>query len=139
MAFPDADEYGRSLRALTINLLVRDVEKALPFYRGVLGATLVHTDEGFAVFRWGAAEWMLHADATYHAHPLAATLASGAERGIGAELRLHGGDPDAVESRAKEHGYGILAPATDKPHGLREVYVLDGDGYLWVVDRPITP
>ena len=29
-------------------------------------------------------------------------------------------------------GYTVLAGAMDKPHGLREVYLLDQDGYLWV-------
>ena len=26
--------------------------------------------------------------------------------------------------------------ATDKPHGLREAYILDPDGYCWVPGRP---
>ena len=52
------------------------------------------------------------------------------------ELRLHGRDPDAAEARARELGYTVLAGALDKPHGLREAYIVDGDGYLWVPDVP---
>jgi hypothetical protein len=55
---------------------------------------------------------------------------------VGAELRLHGRDPDAAEAAAKRLGYTVLASATDKPHGLREVFLIDSDGYLWVPDIP---
>src|SRR4029450_10878288 len=122
-----APVYGRALRGLTLNLIVRNVATALPFHREVRGAEVVYSDPDFAVCRHGEAEWMLHADHTYLEHPLHATLASGQRRGIGAELRLHGRDPDAAEAAARRLGYTVLAGATDKPHGLREVYVLDPD------------
>ena len=32
----------------------------------------------------------------------------------------------------------ILQPPTNKPHGLREAYILDPDGYCWVPSRPLT-
>ena len=43
-----ADEYGRALPKFTVNLLVRDVAKALPFYRDVLEATVRYADGDFA-------------------------------------------------------------------------------------------
>ena len=46
-----ADDYGRSLKGLTVNLLVRDIDAAMPFYREVLDATVVYADEDFAVLR----------------------------------------------------------------------------------------
>jgi len=39
-----APDYGRSLRGLSINLLVKDVARAIAFAREVLGATLVYGD-----------------------------------------------------------------------------------------------
>ena len=36
-----APDYGRSLRGLSINLLVKEVPRAIAFAREVLGATLV--------------------------------------------------------------------------------------------------
>jgi catechol 2,3-dioxygenase-like lactoylglutathione lyase family enzyme len=128
--------YGRSLRGLTLNLLVREIATALPFYREVLGAEIIYSDPDFAVCRFQEAEWMLHADHTYLEHPLHTTLANGQGRGTGAELRLHGRDPDAAEAAARRLGYTVLASAADKPHGLREVYLCDADGYLWVPDMP---
>ena len=132
-----ADEYGRSLRGLTINLLVRDVARAVAFARDVLGVEPVYSDPDFAMLRRGPSEWMLHADHTYRGHPLHGSLAAGDPRGIGAEIRLHDMDPDAAEAAARERGDPVLAGSMDKPHGLREVFILDPDGYLWAIDRPL--
>jgi len=134
-----ADEYGRGLRSLTLNLLVRDVGAALPFHREVLDAEQVYADVDFAVFRRGTAEWNLHADHTYAQHPLYQQLAGAGVRGLGAELRLHGRDPDAAEAAARSLGMTIMAATADKPHGLREAYILDPDGYIWVPDVPLAP
>lgn len=131
-----AAAYGRSLEGLTLNLLVADVAAALPFHKDVLGAEVVYSDPDFAVLRRGKAEWMLHADHAYDGHPLKASLRPDTARGIGAELRLHGRDPDEAEAKARALGFTVLAGAADKPHGLREAYVVDADGYLWVPDVP---
>ena len=53
-----AHDYGRSLRALTINLLVRNMDKALQFQREVLGADIAYSDLDSAVVRAYGAEWM---------------------------------------------------------------------------------
>jgi len=142
--FMEAPAYGRSLSGLSINLLVKDVARAVAFETQVLGATMVYADADFAVLRWRApstpeavtSEWMLHADHTYGSHPLLGLTGDGAIRGAGAELRLHGCDPDAAVARAERLGHVVLAAAADKPHGLREAYVVDPDGYVWVPDVP---
>lgn len=132
-----AADYGPTLRGLTINLVVRDMDAALSFQREVLDAGVVYADPDFAVLRRGEAEWMLHADHTYRDHPLHGSLGPELARGVGAELRLHGRDPDAAEAAARRLGYDVLDGAADKPHGLREAYILDADGYLWVPDIAI--
>jgi len=139
--FMAADDYGRSLTGLTLNLLVREVARSVSFYRQVLGAEVVHDDADFAVLRFrgpkGEAEWMIHADRTYHAHPLLSLTGDGAVRGAGAEFRLHGCDPDLAGRRAAGRGDTILAQPADKPHGVREVFIADPDGYIWVPDSPL--
>ena len=130
-----ADDYGRSLRGFGVNLLVRDVARSVAFQTAVLGVELVYADQDFAVLRHDGQEWMLHADHSYGEHPLLALTGDGALRGAGAELRLYGIDPDAAETRARARGNDVLAPAADKPHGLREVYLADPDGYVWVPGR----
>ena len=132
-----ADDYGRGLKGLGINLLVRDVSASVEFAQTALGAEAVYADADFAVLRHGDAEWLLHADHTYEDTPLYGFVAGLEGRGAGAELRLHGCDPDKAEAAARAAGHTILAGAADKPHGLREAFILDPDGYCWVPDVPL--
>ena len=132
-----APDYGRSLKGLGVNLLVADVARAVAFQTDVFGAEVVYADPDFAVLKAFGAEWMLHADHTYSDHPLRGSLDDALARGVGIELRLHGCDPDAAETRARARGEVVLAGAMDKPHGLREAYLIDPDGYLWVPDVPL--
>lgn len=127
------DDYGRALPFFTVNLIVRDIESSLAFYREVLGAKITYSDGDFAALRLKDWEFMLHADHAYDQHAWHASLQSRAPRGLGAELRLFHTDPDAVESRAKRHGAKILQASQDKPHGWRDVIVEDPDGYAWAV------
>jgi catechol 2,3-dioxygenase-like lactoylglutathione lyase family enzyme len=133
-----ADDYGRGLRGLGVNLLVSDVAASVAFAQTVLGAATVYADADFAVLRHGDAEWMLHADHTYEDNPLHGFVAGLEGRGAGAELRLHDCDPDQAEAAARGAGHTVLAGAADKPHGLREAYILDPDGYCWVPDNPVS-
>jgi catechol 2,3-dioxygenase-like lactoylglutathione lyase family enzyme len=134
--FMPAEEYGRSLQGLGINLLVRDVTRSVAFARDVLGASVAYADKDFAVLRYAngptRAEWMLHSDGTYHSNPLLGLIGDAQVRGAGVEVRLYHCDPDAAVERAKAHGHHVLSEAADKPHGLRESYILDPDGYCWV-------
>ena len=135
-AWMPAPDYGRGLKSFGVNLLVRDVAAAVEFATAVLEAEVIYADPDFAVLRAVSSEWMLHADHTYDKHPLSGSLDETRHRGVGIELRLHGLDPDAAEARAREAGAIVLAGSMDKPHGLRECYILDPDGYLWVPDVP---
>ncbi|MEC8891634.1 MAG: VOC family protein [Chloroflexota bacterium] len=128
-----ATDYGHSLPAFTINLLVRDVAAGVEFYEAVLGGTEHYKDEDFAALNVAGLEFMLHADHTYETHPWVAPLEAGERRGLGVELRLLGLDPDKVETLARQNDAVLIAPATDKPHGWRETMVQDPDGYIWAV------
>jgi catechol 2,3-dioxygenase-like lactoylglutathione lyase family enzyme len=128
-----ADEYGRTLPAFTVNLLVSDLAKSVAFYTQVLGAKAVYSDADFAAMRVNELEFMLHADHAYDRHPWHELLIRGERRGLGAELRLFHSDPDALEARARKFGAQILQPAQDMPHGWRDVIVADPDGYTWAV------
>jgi len=132
-----ADAYGRSLKGFGVNLLVRDVARAVAFQTEVLEAELVYADADFAVLAHDGRQWMLHGDHTYGEHPLLTLTGDGAIRGAGIELRLYGVDPDAAEARAGARGDTVLASSADKPHGLRECYLADPDGYVWVPGKAI--
>jgi len=127
-----AEAMGHRLRGFGVNLLVRDVARAAGFMRDVLGFDVLRASDDYAVLAWRGRWFQLHADATYSSHPLPAHLPADNLRGAGIELRLYEVDPDAAERRARSGGYEILQAAADKPHGLRECFLLDPDGYCWV-------
>ena len=131
--------YGALLPPLTLNLLVTSTERSCAFYRDVFEAEIHYRDIDFAAVRVGPVEVMLHADHTHDTHPWHADLIAGAKRGLGAQLRVLGIDPDDTERRAREAGAMISVPAADKGHGWREVCVRDPDGYEWAVGELIPP
>ena len=138
---PDADAFGRALGpGLGLNLLVGDIETAARFQAAVLEATVDYWDRDFAILRAQGAVWMLHSDRSYRDHPLSGIATAAEGRGAGAELRLYGRDPDAAEAvaRALADALGgiVLAGAADKPHGVREAFILDPEGYCWVPTIP---
>lgn len=132
-----AAQYGRTLRGLSVNLLVRDVTASLPFYSDVLGLDVEYSDPDFAALS-GPDEMrlMLHADHTYDTFPLGERLRAGGRRGVGVEVRLLGLDPDAAERRARDQGAPVLLPTTDYAHGWRACFLEDPDGYTFVVGLP---
>jgi uncharacterized glyoxalase superfamily protein PhnB len=135
--FPDAPEFGRSLPSFCANLLVTDPRVSAEFYRQVLGAVVRYVDEDFAAIEVHGTPIMLHADRTYAGHPWYPELRDGLRRGLGAELRLFGVDPDPVARAADRHGGLVLQPAQDKPHGWRETIIADPDGYSWAIGTPL--
>ena len=125
--------YGALLPPFSLNLLVADTERSCAFYRDVLAAEIHYRDIDFAAMRVGAAEVMLHADHTHEDHPWHADLVGAARRGVGAQLRLLGVDPDEVQRRAEAAAAPVAVPVVEKGHGWREVCVRDPDGYEWSV------
>ena len=80
---------------------------------------------------------MMHSDASYHRNPLLGLTGDGALRDVGVELRVYGVDPDQAEARATAAGHSILQAPADKPHGLRECYLIAPDGYVRVASRAL--
>ena len=132
-----AADFGRSLSGLGLNLLVRDVPREARFLAEVFGMQAYRLSRDFAIISYHGQLFQLHADGTYHANPLLSLLPESGPRGSGAELRLFETDPDKAAERADAAGGMILQPPTDKPHGLREAYIMDPDGYVWVASRPL--
>jgi catechol 2,3-dioxygenase-like lactoylglutathione lyase family enzyme len=132
-----ADAYGRTLTGLSVNLIVRDVARTVPFYTDVLQLRLLHADADFAAFEGEGVKLQLHADHTYERMPWASRLRDEAKRGLGAEIRILGIDPDAAERRAREAGFTVLVPVRDWPHGWRDCVLEDPDGYAFAVGTPL--
>jgi catechol 2,3-dioxygenase-like lactoylglutathione lyase family enzyme len=132
-----AAEYGRTLSGLSVNLIVRDVARSIPFYTGVLQLRLLYSDGDFAAFEGDGVRLQLHADHTYARMPWASRLRDDSRRGLGAEIRILGIEPDSAEKRARDGGFTVLVPVRDWPHGWRDCVLEDPDGYTFAVGAPL--
>ncbi len=92
-----------------------------------------YADADFAALQLGQARVQLHADHTYEHQPWAPRLAEVGKRGLGAEIRIMGIEPDAAEQRALALGVTVLSASKDWPHGWRDVVLEDPDGYTFAV------
>lgn len=132
-----AAEFGAGLRGMGVNILVRDVGRSVAMLREVFAMRAFQPTADFAIMGYGGQVFQLHADHTYHSNPLLGLLPETPPRGAGVELRLYDSDPDAAAARAEAAGMTVLQAPADKPHGLREAFLLDADGYAWVPSRPL--
>jgi catechol 2,3-dioxygenase-like lactoylglutathione lyase family enzyme len=101
------------------------MERALRFYRDVLGFTVAFTNgdpPSFAVIKQGAAE--LH-------------LAAGNSNAGSAHAHLLVDDLDAVHQRLVQAGVTIRQPPKIQPWGLRDIVVADPDGNSFEVAEPV--
>jgi catechol 2,3-dioxygenase-like lactoylglutathione lyase family enzyme len=128
--------YGRTLTGLTVNLIVRDVARSLPFYTDVLGFKALYGDADYAALEREGMRLQLHADHAYDGMPWAKELAAGGRRGLGTEIRLLGIDPAEAERAARARGDRVVIATQSTPHGWRECYLEDPDGYLFAVGVP---
>jgi predicted enzyme related to lactoylglutathione lyase len=131
-----AEDFGAGLKGIGLNLLVRDVGREVAFLEAVFGMAAFQPTADFAIMKYGEQVFQLHSDGTYHSNPLLGLVPESPPRGGGIEIRLYDSDPDAVCAIAEAAGGTILQGPTDKPHGLREAYVLCENGYAWVASRP---
>ena len=134
----DAGDFGRSLQGIGLNILVRDVPAMAEFLTAVFGMAAHRVSKDFAIMAYGGQVFQLHSDPTYGANPLLSLLPEAGPRGAGLEIRLYETDPEAAVARAAAFPDAvILQEPKDKPHGLREAYILCANGYAWVPSRRI--
>lgn len=131
----DAERFGKSLRGLGLNLLVQDVRAQIAFLETVFAMKAHQVSKDFAIVTYEDQLFQIHSDGTYGSNPLLGLLPENPPRGAGIEIRLYDSDPDIAVERAAEAGFTVLQQPTDKPHGLREAYILCDNGYAWVPSR----
>lgn len=134
-----ADVFGASLRGLGINIVTRSVEALAHRLTDVFGMSAHRVSQDFAIMTYGSDIFQLHSDSTYSQNPLLNLLPENPPRGTGIEIRMYDTDPDIACAKAAAAGFTVLQAPTDKPHGLRECYLLCPDGYAWVPSKPVSP
>lgn len=130
-----AETFGASLRGIGLNLLVRDVRGEVAFLKSVFDMRAYQPTADFAIMSYADQVFQLHGDGTYHSNPLLGLLPETPPRGAGIEIRLYDTDPEEACTRAAAIGATILQQPADKPHGLREAYILCENGYAWVPSK----
>ncbi|MET7702897.1 MULTISPECIES: VOC family protein [unclassified Streptomyces] len=120
-------------------IAVDDHDKALAFYRDVLGLE-VRNDVGFEGMRWVTVGSPLQPDVEIVLEPPAADPStSAADKQAMAELLAKGvlrgvifstADCDALFERVRESGAEVLQEPTDQPYGLRDCAFRDPAGNL---------
>ena len=144
-----ASEFGSKLVGVGINILVKNAKTHAEQLHEVLGVEIIRAEDAFSLvaapcFGKPSDEvpvtslFQIHADFTYHANPYLNHLPENEARGIGVELHLFECEPDKAAAKAEKHpDWTVLQEPTDKPHGVRETYLLDGHGYCWVASCPL--
>lgn len=131
-----AAKFGASLRAISVNLLCRDVMAEVAFLTRVFGMTAHQAGRDFAILLHVGQPLQLHSDRAFTGHPLVGLLPEAGARGAGVEIRLHEADPDLAAEQAEAAGGVVLQAPTDKTaHGLREAVILSPAGYAFVPSR----
>jgi len=116
------------------SLIVKDLEASSSFYQNALGFKHIFTMPGLVHLRWiKYADLLLRSpgDGKYLPEP----------RGVGIALNFgmfdrFDGDIDVFAKHARENGAHITGPIT-QPWNVREVTVLDPDGYKLVFTVPL--
>ena len=121
-------------------LIVSDLEASSKFYQEALGFKHIFTMPGP-----GGKPALVHLRWVKYADSLIALPRDGKElsqpRGVGISLNFSlfdnfEGDIDAFAKRAKEKGANVTGPV-DEPWNVRDVTILDPDGYRLIFTVPI--
>ena len=132
-----AEEVGKSLTGLGVNIIMKSPEQTAQFLETVFELYPSQLSADFALIRYQDDIFQLYSDKSFTAHPSYPHLPENPPRGAGIEIRLYNSDPDQACARAQAYGCMVLQPATNKPHGLREATILCTDGYMWVPSGPL--
>ncbi len=124
-----------------VNLIVSDLEASSKFYQDVLGFTHIFTMPGP-----GAKPFLVHLRWLKYADLLIALPRDGQKiptpKGNGVSLSFQmldrfNGSVDQFAEQAKEKGANIVSGPISQPWNIREVTILDPDGYQLVFTAPI--
>ncbi len=115
---------------MRLELFVADMERAIGFYRDVLGFGLLRRDDGYASLQHGSFTLGLGPIAKLPERDGYFTrerLAGG--RGLGVEIVLEVDDVARACREVEGAGYPLHEPLRARPWGLTDFRIVDPDGY----------
>ncbi|MBI4490317.1 MAG: VOC family protein [Deltaproteobacteria bacterium] len=119
-------------------LIVEDLDRALRFYREVLGLALGHRSGDYAQLATGATRLGLYTrDAM--AKTLGMPLKGPFQDAPGFEIGFKVPDVDSAFSELVKRGASPVTPPTTRPWGQRTAYVRDPDGHLIELAQDLRP
>jgi catechol 2,3-dioxygenase-like lactoylglutathione lyase family enzyme len=110
--------YVDSTEQLVVELLVRDLERSLSFYRA-LGFELLNEHGNFASLTWEGHRLFLDQRDGLPEPPATPVM----------NVRIMVPDVDRHWERVKELGLPVVAPVEDRRYGLRDFTIADPDGF----------
>ena len=119
-------------------LIVEDLDRALEFYKGVLGLRFGHRSRSYAQFDTGATRLALYTREAME-KTLGMTLHKPAQDAPGFEIGFKVADVDATFSELVQAGAAPVTSPTTRPWGQRTAYVRDPDGHLIELAQDIRP
>ena len=105
-----AEEFGKSLTGLGVNIIVKSPEQTAQFSETVFELYPSQLGADFALILYQDDIFQLHSDKSFAAHPSYPHLPENPPRGTGIELRLYNSDPDQACTKAQAYGCMVLAP-----------------------------
>jgi lactoylglutathione lyase len=115
---------------LRLELFVVDMDRAIRFYRDVLGFALLRRERDYASLG--------HGEVVFGLGPVAKLPADGGyftrsrlsqDRGLGVEIVLEVDDIGAAYDEVRASGHPILEPLQNRSWGLTDFRLTDPDGY----------
>ena len=119
-------------------LFVTDLDRAIGFYRDVIGVPLRFRADAYAEFPTEGAKFALFPRSElpgligHYAPPDPAPWPQG-------EVAFFVDDVDGEHARLQDAGVPVLAPPTDRPWGERTLHVADPDGNVVELTRAKQP
>ncbi|HEY5512294.1 MAG TPA: VOC family protein [Geomonas sp.] len=129
---------------LSIQLSVGDLGITEAFYGGILelpvqrAITSIGAPEHLVLGMGGCQVIFVEDSAVGQAHPVLEARLENYPRGVGLTLHLMVAGIDEIYQALLEEDLEILYPLELKPYGTRELWCFDPDGYLVVLEEPLS-